>query len=121
MENNNRSTKLLIGLAVVLLILLGRLFYVQILNEGYKTDADNNSLTREMIYPPRGVIYDRNGKLLVGNKICYEILVTPREVREFDTLALAAALDTTADFVRERMAYYHTYRSKIGWQTLTFL
>ncbi|MBO4671105.1 MAG: penicillin-binding protein 2 [Bacteroidales bacterium] len=121
MEYDNRSTKLLIGLAVVLLILLGRLFYVQILNESYKTDADNNSMSREIIYPPRGVIYDRNGKLLVGNKICYDILVTPREVTEFDTLALAAVLDTTADFIRERMDYYHKYRTKIGWRTQTFI
>ncbi len=121
MERNNRSTKLLIGLGVVLLILLGKLFYVQIINESYKTDADNNSMTREMIYPPRGVIYDRNGLLLVGNRTCYDIMVTPRMVTELDTLALAEVLDTTADFVRERMEYYHKYRSRIGWQTLTFL
>ncbi|MDT3366006.1 MAG: penicillin-binding protein 2, partial [Bacteroidota bacterium] len=121
MENDNRSTKLLIGLAVVLLLLVGRLFYVQIINESYKVDADNNSMTRELIYPPRGVIYDRNGKLLVGNRICYDIMVTPREVKEFDTLALAAALDTTADFIRERMAYYRKFRTRIGWQTLTFM
>ena len=121
MERDNRSTKLLIGLGVVLALLVARLFYVQIINEKYKIDADNNSMTREVIYPSRGVIYDRNGVLLVGNRICYDILVTPREVTEFDTLALAQALDTTADFVRERMEYYHNYRSRIGWQTLTFL
>ena len=121
MERNNRSTKMVIGLGVVLLILLGRLFYVQILNESYKIDADNNSMAREMIYPPRGVIYDRNGLLLVGNRICYDILVTPKEITGLDTLALAQILDTTVDFVRERMRYYHNYRSRIGWQTLTFL
>ena len=121
MEYGNRSTRLLIGLAAVLLLLAGRLFYVQILNQSYKTDAANNSMQRETIYPPRGVIYDRNGLLLVGNRVCYDILVTPREVQEFDTLALAQALDTTADFIRERMQYYHNYRSRIGWQTLTFL
>ncbi len=121
MEYGNRSTKLLIGLGVVLLVLLGRLFYVQIVNQSYKTDAANNSMQRETIYPPRGVIYDRNGMLLVGNRICYDILVTPRETQAFDTLALAQALDTTADFIRERMQYYHKYRSRIGWQTLTFL
>ena len=121
MERNNRSTKLLIGLGAVLAVLLGKLFYVQIINEKYKIDADNNSMTREVIYPPRGVIYDRNGVLLVGNRICYDIMVTPREVTEFDTLALAQALDTTADFVRDRMQYYHNYRSRIGWQTLTFI
>ena len=121
MEANNRSTKLLIGLGVVVLILLGKLFWVQIVDERYKIDAANNSMSRELIYPPRGVIYDRNGVLLVGNRICYDILVTPREVQPFDTLALAECLDTTAEFVRERMEYYHNYRTRIGWQTLTFL
>lgn len=121
MQIDNRTTKMLIGLGVVLLILIGRLFYVQIINENYKVDADNNSMTRELIYPPRGVIYDRNGLLLVGNSIRYDILVTPREVKEFDTLALAEALDTTADFIRARMDYYHRYRTRIGWQTLPFL
>ena len=120
-ERDNRSTRLLIGLAAVFVILLGRLFWVQIVDERYKIDADNNSMTREIIYPPRGVIYDRNGNLLVGNRICYDIMVTPREVTAFDTLALAQALDTTAEFVRERMEYYHNYRTRIGWQTLTFL
>ena len=121
MERDNRSTKLLIGLGVVLAVLLGKLFYVQIINEKYKIDADNNSMSREAIYPPRGVIYDRNGVLLVGNRICYDIMVTPREVMAFDTLALAQSLDTTVNFVRERMEYYHNYRTRIGWQTLTFL
>ncbi|MBO4455782.1 MAG: penicillin-binding protein 2 [Bacteroidales bacterium] len=121
MEANNRSTKLLIGLGVVVLILLGKLFWVQIVDERYKIDAANNSMSRELIYPPRGVIYDRNGVLLVGNRICYDILVTPREVQQFDTLALAECLDTTADFIRERMEYYHNFRTRIGWQTLTFL
>ncbi len=121
MERNNRSTKMMIGLGVVLLVLLGRLFYVQIINESYKTDADNNSMTREIIYPPRGVIYDRNGLLLVGNRISYDIMVTPRQVSDLDTLALASILDTTADFIRDRMAYYKKFRTRIGWQTLTFL
>ncbi|MBR4808761.1 MAG: penicillin-binding protein 2 [Bacteroidales bacterium] len=121
METNNRSAKLLIGLGVVAIILLGKLFWVQIVDESYKTDAANNSMSRELIYPPRGVIYDRNGVLLVGNRICYDILVTPREVQPFDTLALAECLDTTEQFIRERMEYYHNFRTRIGWQTLTFL
>ena len=73
------------------------------------------------IYPPRGVIYDRNGEILVGNEVCYDISVTPRDVAPFDTLALAEALGVEADFIRERMAYYRKYRTRIGWQTLTLL
>ena len=117
----NRKNKLLIGLVAFALMLLGKLFYIQIINDEYKKDASNNSMVYADIYPPRGVIFDRNGEILVGNSVCYDILVTPRDVSEFDTLALAEALDTTADFLRERMAYYRKYRSRIGYRTVPLL
>lgn len=117
----NRKNKLLIGLAAASLLLLGKLFYIQIVNDGYKKDASNNSMVYSVIYPPRGVIYDRNGEILVGNSVCYDILVTPRDVSAFDTLALASALDTTAEFIRDKMEYYRKYRSRIGYQTLTLM
>ena len=117
----NRKNKLLTGLAVVAVILLAKLFYIQIVNDKFKKDASNNSMVYNYIYPPRGVIYDRNGEILVGNEVCYDISVTPRDVQPFDTLALASALDTTVDFIRERMAYYRKYRTRIGWQTLSFI
>ena len=87
-----REKKLLIGLGVAAAILLGKLFYIQILNDRYKVDAQNNSMVYDIIYPTRGVIYDRNGKIIVGNKVAYDILVTPREVTAFDTLLLAQVL-----------------------------
>lgn len=117
----NRKNKLLLGLAAVALVLLGKLFYIQVIDDNYKKDASNNSMVYSVIYPPRGVIYDRNGEILVGNSVCYDILVTPREVTSLDTVALAHALDTSVDFVREKMQYYHKYRSRIGFQTQTFL
>ena len=117
----NRKNRLLAGLIAVAALLLVKLFYIQIINDKYKRDASNNSMVYNYIYPPRGVIYDRNGEILVGNEVCYDISVTPRDVQPFDTVALASALDTTVDFVRERMAYYRKYRTRIGWQTLPFI
>lgn len=117
----NRKNKLLIGLAAFALLLLGKLFYIQIINDEYKKDASNNSMVYADIYPPRGVIFDRNGEILVGNTVCYDILVTPRDVQEFDTLALAEALDSNVSFLREKMAYYRKYRSRIGYRTVTLL
>ena len=117
----NRKNKLLTGLVAIAVILLGKLFYIQIINDKYKKDASNNWMVFNYIYPPRGVIYDRNGEILVGNEVCYDISVTPRDVQPFDTVALASALDTTVDFIRERMAYYRKYRTRIGWQTLSFI
>ncbi len=121
MDSNRKYNKIRIGLAVFAALLLGRLFYIQIINDKFKTDALNNSIVYETIYPPRGVIYDRSGEVLVGNQATYDILVTPREISALDTLALARVLGVEPDFVREKLGYYRTYRTRIGFKTLVFL
>lgn len=88
-----RRTRLFIGLGVAAAILLGKIFYIQVINDRYKTDADKNAMIYETIYPTRGIIYDRNGTILVGNKVAYDIMVTPVEVSAFDTVQLAAILE----------------------------
>ena len=117
----SRKNKLLIGLGAVTAVLLVKLFSIQIIHDEYKKSSDNNSMVYETIYPTRGIIYDRNGEILVGNKTAYDIIVTPREVKAFDTLALAAALDVDVQFIRDRMAYYRKYRSSIGYQSQTMI
>ena len=117
----NRKNKLLIGLGTTALILISKLFVIQIIDDRYKLDADNNSMVYSIIYPTRGIIHDRNGRILVGNKVAYELLVTPREVEEFDTLGLANVLDVHPDVIREKMAEYRKYRRRIGWQTVVML
>ena len=117
----DRKNKILIGLGVVATILLVKLFGIQILDPQYKIDASNNSMVYDIIYPTRGVIYDRNGTILVGNKIAYDIQVTPREVKNFDTLALANALNVSVDFIREKMAEYKKNSRRIGFQSVTML
>lgn len=120
-EGNNRSRALLIGLVVVAAIILGKLFYIQIIDNKYKINASNNSMVYDIIYPTRGIIYDRNGKIIVSNKVTYDILVTPREVQPFDTLMLASALEVEPDFIREKMAEYAKNRRKIGYQSIVML
>ena len=123
MTTDTRHTRLLIGLGVVAVILLAKIFSIQVLDDHYKIDADNNTTVREIIYPTRGVIYDRNGDILVGNKVAYDILVNPRDLEkvEFDTLALATALDTTVEFIRGKMQEYRKNRRKIGFQSVTMI
>lgn len=118
-----RDTKLLIGLGAFLLLLLGKLFWIQIVDDRYKASADNQAMVYNTIYPSRGIIYDRNGLILVGNRVTYDIIVTPRELAkiQFDTLALAEALNVTPEFIRDRFAYYRKYRSRIGWQEQVFM
>jgi len=118
-----REKKLIIGFSIAVLLLAVRLFSIQILNERYKESADNQALKRVTIYPSRGIIYDRNGKILVGNKMAYDIIVTPRELRNktFDTLALATVLEIDTSYIKDKFAYYKQFRSKIGWQSQVFL
>ena len=114
----NRENRLLIGLCTAAAILVARLFSIQIVEDKYKTDASNNSMVYSLIYPTRGIIHDRNGKILVGNKVSYDLMVTPKEVEEFDTLALASILEVTPDFIREKMDEYRRNRRKIGYQSV---
>jgi penicillin-binding protein 2 len=79
---------LIIGLfSLVSLIIVIRLFYIQVIDSSYKISAASNVLRREINYPARGVIFDRNGKLLVYNQAAYDVLITPRELKSFDTLS----------------------------------
>lgn len=117
----DRANKLRIGLVIMAGILIARIFYIQIVDDRYKIDASNNSMVYDIIYPTRGVIYDRNGKIIVGNKVAYDILVTPKEVKEFDTLLLAGVLDVEPDFIRDKMAEYRKNRRRIGYQSVIMM
>lgn len=117
----DRKNKLLIGLGAAALVLIVRLFVIQIIDDRYKIDSSNNSMVYSTIYPTRGIIHDRSDRILVGNKVVYDLLVTPREVTAFDTLAFCKVLELDTLFVREKMAEYRKFRTRIGWQTLTFL
>lgn len=117
----SRQNRLLIGLGVAAAVLVAKLFTIQISTDKYKIDATNNSMVYDIIYPTRGIIYDRNGKIIVGNKVAYDILVSPRKVEAFDTLMLADVLEVSVDFIREKMAEYAKLRKKIGYQSVVML
>lgn len=117
----SRYRKLKIGLCLMACVLIAKLFAIQILDDKYKINASNNSMVYDIIYPTRGIIYDRNGKIIVGNKVAYDILVTPKEVEPFDTLLLADALNVTPEFLRGKMAEYRKNRKRIGYQSMVML
>ena len=75
------------------LLLLITLFGIQILNDSYKVSAENNVIKAITIYPERGYIYDREGVLLVTNQRAYDLMVTPRQIKQLDTTALCKIID----------------------------
>jgi penicillin-binding protein 2 len=76
----------------IIIILLARLFYIQIIDNRYAIYASNNVRRQYIQYPARGPILDRNGKILVQNEPFYDITVTPRQVKPFDTVEFCKLL-----------------------------
>jgi len=89
-------------IALATMIIVARLFFLQIVDDSYIKKSDNNALKIVYEYPERGYIYDRNGKLLVANQPSYDIMVIPREIKDLDTLSLCKMLNvTTEDFIKK--------------------
>ncbi len=65
---------------LIFVIILVRLFNIQVLSSRYKGLADGNILRREVLYPPRGEVYDRNGEYLVQSRECYDLMLIYREI-----------------------------------------
>lgn len=120
-KDSYKRSVLTLGMAGFFLIILIRLFDIQILDSQYKVNADNNALRYITKYPVRGQILDRNGRILVNNAYAYDILVTPYDVRSFDTLELCRIFRLDPLQVRATFAEYRRNRSRIGYQSRTFL
>ena len=118
---NGKSQILIIGVVIVCLVLVTRLFFLQIIDEEYKISAENNAYKYITIYPVRGLILDRNGNILVSNKNSYDIMVTPVDLQPFDTAALCRIFSIKKEFVRGKIAEYKKNRRKIGYQSVVFL
>ncbi len=110
-KNTYESRKLvIIGIfSLVGLIFAFRLFFVQVINEKYVLSATNNVLRYTTQYPPRGLVYDRNGTLLVYNEAAYDLMVTPNLVKEIDTAEFCVLIGFEVDDFIENMARVRKY------------
>lgn len=97
MEHNNRAILILGFFMATGLIFIIRLFMLQVIDPTYKSFAESNTQRKLTEYPARGLIFDRNGKLLVYNQAVYDIMIVPREVKPFDTLAFCQLLGISRD------------------------
>ncbi|MBL7767135.1 MAG: penicillin-binding protein 2 [Chitinophagaceae bacterium] len=111
----DRSNYIRLFFAAIPLIIVLRLLFLQVFGVGgYKDSALGQAVYIKKIYPPRGVIYDRNGKVMMNNSIVYDLVVEPKKVRNnFDTLLLCKLMNvTTEDF---RLTFKRMV-TKYGWQ-----
>ncbi|MBO7188704.1 MAG: penicillin-binding protein 2, partial [Tidjanibacter sp.] len=90
-----------------------RLFHIQIVDRSYRRAAENNVLRYEVLYPPRGEIYDRNGEFLAQSVASYDLMVVPRNIPKqgFDTVALARIVDVSVEQLRKAIASAKSFSS----------
>lgn len=118
---NLEKRKYIVGGFIVLiaLIYLARLFNLQIQDGRYKASADSNAFLKKTVYPSRGLIYDRNGELVVYNQPAYDVMLIPRDVQPFDTADFCRTLNITPQQLEKRFADMRDKRLNPGYSSYT--
>lgn len=122
MKNYNLEKRKYVVMGAVVFVVLCyivRLFTLQITSEDYKQSADSNAFLNQIQYPSRGVIYDRNGELLVYNQPSYDVMVIMREVQDLDTLDFCRTLGIDKEYFNRRMAEIKDRNSNPGYSSYT--
>lgn len=95
--NQSRSTIIRLIFLGIFIVIIAQLMNLQLFSGKYKQLAFNNAVFAKVVYPSRGIIYDRKGKAILNNTIMFDLVVTPNQVKNVDTLLLCTLLqiDTT--------------------------
>ena len=112
-NNSNRYYIILGALGLLLALYTFHLFRLQVLNKSWKTKAEENAIREKTIHPARGFIYDRNDSLLVYNDAAYDLMVVPKELRNFDTSELCRVLDMEIVDVRKKIEKAKKYSGSV--------
>ena len=120
-HQDSHSRQIIIVLVVLscALLFITRLFFLQILNDSYKDNADSNAFLKKTIYPARGLIYDRNNNLVVSNQPVYDVMIIMREMVDFDTISFCNALNITKAEFDERIKDIKNKRKNPGYSRYT--
>ncbi|MEX2590231.1 MAG: penicillin-binding protein 2 [Chitinophagales bacterium] len=120
--NKNRKIFIQLFFLTVLVAFLAKLFYLQIYDDSYKDLASQNVIRKITLYPNRGLIYDREDRLIVQNDPVYDLYVIPQQVRSLDTLKFCRLLSIEKeDFIKrmQKISAYSRYRPSIFLKQLT--
>ena len=106
-------------ITTIVMIYLIRLFSLQVGDDKYKENADSNAFLRRVIYPARGLVYDREGRLVVFNQPAYDVMLIPKDVGQFDTLALCKVLGLDKAELEEKWKEMKNPRKNPGYSAYT--
>jgi penicillin-binding protein 2 len=97
--NTSRSRVIRIIFATAFLLILGQLINLQLISRQYKIDAANQAIYRKVIYPSRGLVYDRKNRIILDNTTLFDLVIIPSQLKGVDTASVCTILGIdTAEF-----------------------
>ncbi len=103
--HQSRKNLIIILFLVIGTIIIAQLFNLQILNKKYSVLADEQGKFRKVVYPDRGILFDRKSRAILRNTVIYDLMVTPGKIRgmNLDTAALCRILDIDTTEFKKRI------------------
>ncbi|MBS1510850.1 MAG: penicillin-binding protein 2 [Bacteroidetes bacterium] len=118
--NQSRKSVIILVFLITLAIIVLQLMNLQLFSSKYKLDAENQGIFRKVVYPDRGIVYDRKGRSILQNTTIYDLMVTPSKLKgnNTDTATLCTVLGIdSAEFKKRidniRFKYSQGYRPAI--------
>ena len=101
--NQSRSRVIQLIFIAIFFVIIGQLIHLQLFSSEYKIQAENNAIYRKVVYPDRGIIYDRKKRAILENTVMYDLIVTPNEIKGTDTATLCDILGIDTIEFRKRL------------------
>lgn len=101
--NQSRQSFIRILFLVSFIVLILRLLFLQLGSRKYDLLALDNAVSKKIIYPDRGIIFDRNGKSILENTLTYDLMISPTQLKGMDTLGMCKILNISLDGFKERV------------------
>ena len=103
MFNQSRQNVIRLIIAVSFSVLIIRLLFLQLASTKYDLLALDNAVNKKVIFPDRGIIFDRNGKSILENTLTYDLMVLPTQLKGLDTAGVCKILNIDIDEFKERV------------------
>jgi penicillin-binding protein 2 len=101
--NQSRSRIIRLIFLVAFIVIIGQLFYLQVVSNKYQRLADENAILKKVVYPPRGLVFDRKKKALLNNTLAYDLMVTPSQAKGIDTAFFCRLMEMDTAEYRKRI------------------
>jgi penicillin-binding protein 2 len=101
--NQSRSRIIRLIFLITFIVIIGQLFYLQVISGKYQRLADENAILKKTVYPPRGLVLDRKKRAILNNTLTYDLMVTPSQVKGIDTFFFCRLMDIDTTEFRSRI------------------